>query len=283
MPRAVPPGACDCHVHVFGPHERYPVAPGSAYTPPETPFETYRSAVLQGLGLTRTVLVQPSVYGTDNRAMLDAMRQAGATVRGIAVIGAHDGCGGCGNYDLAALDAAGIRGVRVNRLFPGAEEPADLGELATRIEPFGWHLQLLINVAQDPGEVKRLGRLPVPTVIDHLGHMPAGLGPEHPGFQALLAVLRDGRAWVKLSAPYRLSAGGEAPYDDVRPLAEAVLEAAPERVIWGSDWPHPAIPGPAPHPSNLLDPLFDWTGDAELRRRVLVDNPARLYGFAYAA
>jgi predicted TIM-barrel fold metal-dependent hydrolase len=273
---ALPPGACDCHVHVFGRPSRYPFAAGRAYTPPEASFRSYQ-AVMRGLGLTRAVLVQPSVYGTDNRAMLDAMRHGGPAVRGVAVIGAPDDCG---EDDLAALDAAGVRGVRMNTLFPGAEGAGDLDELAARIAPFGWHLQVLIDVAESAGLVKRLGSLPVATVIDHLGHMPAAVGHDHPGFQDLLALLREGRSWVKLSAPYRLSARSGPPYDDVRPFAEAVLEAAPDRVVWGSDWPHPAIEGPRPDPATLLDPLFDWVDDPDLRRRVLVDNPARLYGFS---
>jgi len=270
---ALPPGACDCHVHVFGPPARYPFAADRAYTPPEASFQSYQ-AIMRGLGLTRAVLVQPSVYGTDNRAMLDAMGQGGDTVRGVAVIGTQ------GDDDLAALDAAGVRGVRINTLFPGAPEIDDLDALAARIAPFGWHLQVLIDVAESAGLVTRLGRLPVATVIDHLGHMPAALGRDHRGFQDLLALLREDRTWVKLSAPYRLSAHGGPPYDDVRPFAEAVLEAAPDRVVWGSDWPHPAIEGPRPDPAALLDPLFDWIDDTDLRRRVLVDNPARLYGFA---
>jgi predicted TIM-barrel fold metal-dependent hydrolase len=273
---ALPPGACDCHVHVFGPSARYPFAADRTYTPPEASFRSYQ-AVMRDLGLTRAVLVQPSVYGTDNRAMLDALSQDGPNLRGVAVIGAPDDCG---EDDLAALDAAGVRGVRINHLFPAAEGTDNLDALAARIAPFGWHLQVLIDVAETTGLAKRLGSLPVATVIDHLGHMPAALGSDHPGFQDLLALLREGRSWVKLSAPYRLSARSGPPYDDVRPFAEAVLEAAPDRVVWGSDWPHPAIEGPRPHPATLLDPLFDWVDDADLRRRVLVENPVRLYGFA---
>lgn len=279
MAGPLPPGACDCHVHVFGPSARYPFAPDRAYTPPEASFQIYQ-AVMGDLGLSRAVLVQPSVYGTDNRAMLDTLRRAGPNVRGVAVIEARDDCG---KDDLAALDAAGVRGVRVNTLFPGALDIDDLEELTARIAPFGWHLQMLIDAAKSPDFVKRLGRLPAPTVIDHLGHMPAGTRPDHPGFQALLGLLREGQTWVKLSAPYRLSARGGPPYDDVRPLVEAVLEAAPDRVVWGSDWPHPAIDGPKPHPASLLNPLFDWVDDADLAHRVLVDNPARLYGFDRAA
>jgi len=277
-PGTLPAGACDCHIHVFGPAVRYPFAAGRAYTPPEASFESYRTLVLERLGLGRIVLVQPSVYGTDNRAMLDAMANAGngggPAVRGVAAIGGEE------ESELAVLNAAGVRGVRVNRLFPGSEEIDDLDQLAARIAPYGWHLQLLIDVAEDPGAVERLARLPVPVVINHLGHMPATLGRDHPGFRALLGLLRDGRAWAKLSAPYRLSAQDEPPYDDVRPLAEAILAAAPDRVVWGSDWPHPALSKPPPRPENLLDPLFDWIGDEDLRHRILVDNPARLYGFA---
>jgi predicted TIM-barrel fold metal-dependent hydrolase len=273
---ALPPGACDCHVHVFGPSARYPFAADRAYTPPEASFRSYQ-AVMRDLGLTRAVLVQPSVYGTDNRAMLDALSQGGPNLRGVAVIGAPDDCG---EDELAALDAAGVRGVRMNTLFPGAEGTGDLDALVAGIAPFGWHLQVLIDVAETTGLVTRLGSLPVATVFDHLGHLPAALGRDHPGFRDLLALLREGRSWVKLSAPYRLSARNVPPYDDVRPFAEAALEAAPDRVVWGSDWPHPAIQGPRPRPATLLDPLFDWIDDANLRRRVLVDNPARLYGFA---
>ncbi|MDX1575653.1 MAG: amidohydrolase family protein [Kiloniellales bacterium] len=258
---------------MFGPTDRFPFATERAYTPPEAHFPTYRS-VMEGLGLSRAVLVQPSVYGTDNRALLDALAQGRAEMRGVAVIGDE------ADQDLAALHAAGVRGVRVNRLFPSAPAVADLGELAGRIAPFGWHLQLLIDVSQAPDQVRRLADLPVPTVIDHLGHLPAALGCDHPGFQALLGLLRDGRSWVKLSAPYRLSAQAGPPYDDLRPMAEALLDAAPERALWGSDWPHPAIGGPRPDPAKLLDPLFDWIDDPALRRRVLVDNPARLYGFS---
>ena len=244
---ALPPDACDCHVHVFGPPARYPFAAGRAYTPPEASFQSYQ-ATMRGLGLTRAVLVQPSVYGTDNRAMLEAMRQGGDTVRGVAVIGTQ------GDDDLAALDAAGVRGVRINTLFPGAPEIDDLDALAARIAPLGWHLQVLVDVAESAGLVTRLGRLPVATVIDHLGHMPAALGRDHRGFQDLLALLREGRTWVKLSAPYRLSAHGGPPYDDVRPFAEAVLEAAPDRVVWGSDWPHPAIRGAGARPGGPAGP-----------------------------
>ncbi len=267
-----PPGACDCHVHVFGPVARFPYAEARAYTPPEAPLQSYRS-VMEGLGLSRAVLVQPSVYGTDNRALLAAMKDGAGSFRGVAVIGEEN------DDALAALHEAGVRGVRVNRLFPGAPEASDLSELAARIAPLGWHLQLLIDVSREPDQVRRLAELPVPAVVDHLGHLPAALGPGHPGFQALLGLLRDGRAWVKLSAPYRLSARNGPPYDDLRPVAEALLEAAPERAVWGSDWPHPAIRGPRPDPATLLDPLFDWVEDPGLRRRVLADNPTRLYGF----
>jgi predicted TIM-barrel fold metal-dependent hydrolase len=275
MAGPLPPGACDCHVHVFGPAARYPFAANRTYTPPEASFRTYQ-AVMRDLGLTRAALVQPSVYGADNRVLLEALEQGGSSLRGVAVICSPDDCG---EDDLAALHAAGVRGVRMNTLFPGAPHIADLGGLAARVAPLGWHLQVLVDVAESPDFVKRLGDLPVPTVFDHLGHMPAARGRDHPGFQGLLALLREGRTWVKLSAPYRISARGGPPYDDVRPFAEAVLDAAPDRVIWGSDWPHPAIEGPRPDPATLLDPLFDWTGGADLLRRVLVDNPARLYGF----
>ncbi len=267
-----PAGACDCHVHVFGPLARFPYAEGRAYTPPEAPFEDYR-AVMEGLGLQRAVLVQPSVYGTNNRAMLDALGRGGAAFRGVAVIGPEHR-----DRDLEALHGLGVRGARVNTLFPGASEGIGIEEVARRIAPFGWHLQLLADVSEFPNLARRLGRLPVECVIDHLGHLPAARGADDPGFRDLLALLGEGRCWVKLSAPYRLGAGGP-PYADVRPLAEAALRAAPDRLVWGSDWPHPAIPGPTPGAADLLALLADWVPDESLRRKLLVDNPAKLYGF----
>ncbi len=271
-----PPAAVDTHFHVFADPARYPFASDRSYTPPEAPLEAYLR-MQDALGLARGVLVQPSVYGTDNRLLLDILRAHGDRFRGIAVIGPKTGDGA-----LEALDTAGVRGVRMNLLFRGGLEIADAERVARRIAALGWHLQVLIDVSRSPETVRRLGGLGLPLVFDHLGHMPAGKGVDDAGFQAMLALLREGRAWVKLSGAYRLSAEPRPPYRDVAPLARAILETAPERALWGSDWPHPSVAKPMPNDGALLDLLADWAPDPALRRRILCDNPAALYGFAEA-
>ncbi len=270
---AVPPGAWDTHAHVFGPLDRYPYAPGRGYTPPEARLADYR-AMLAVLGIERAVLVQPSVYGTDNAAMLAALEEAGPAFRGIAVVDDS-----AGDAELAELHRRGVRGVRVNLLFPGGIDFAAVERLARRIAELGWHLQVLVDFSAFPDPAARLGGLGIDVVVDHMGHVPARLGVGHPGFRALLGLVREGRCWVKLSGAYRTTAERRPPYGDVRPFAEALLGAAPERMLWGSDWPHPAVALPLPNDGELLDLLADWTaGDAALLRQILVSNPESLYG-----
>ncbi len=269
---AVPTGACDCHFHIFGPEARYPYVAERTYTPPDAPVEAYRR-VMAALGLERCVIVQPSVYGTDNACTLDAMARLGPGCRGVAVIDE--------TVDEAALDdmhRAGIRGVRFNILYTGGVEVGRVRAVAERIAPLGWHIQFLLDGRGLAELADDLGALPVPIVIDHLGHAPAEVGIGHPGNRALLALLGEGRCWVKLSAAYRVSRRAPG-YEDAAPLARALIEAAPERVVWGSDWPHPGVVGAMPNDGNLLDLLGQWTNDAALRHRILVDNPAALYGF----
>lgn len=270
---AMPPLACDTHAHVFGPAERYPYRPNRSYTPPDATFAQYR-ALLSTLGVERGVLVQPSVYGTDNRLLADTLRGAGPNFRGIAVLDAT-----ASDAELEALNALGVRGLRCNLLFRGGVAFADVEALARRIAPLGWHLQFLLDVSRFEDLERRLSSLPVDSVIDHMGHLPAGEGPTHPGFQALLSLLRQGRTWVKLSGSYRLTGQAVTPYGDVAPLARALIEAAPDRCVWATDWPHPQIPVAMPNDGDLLDQLADWIPDVETRRLILVDNPARLYGF----
>lgn len=269
---AAPPGACDSHIHVFAP-ARYPYAAERGYTPDPAPIAAYRE-VMARLGLARAVIVQPSVYGCDNRATLAAVREGGDGFRAVAVLGDEHG-----ERELEEFHQAGVRGVRVNDLFAGDGPPPDLESLAARIVPFGWHLQILTNLCAPKADMGRLAALPVEVVIDHMGHAPAAQALAAPAFANLLALMRDGRAWVKLSGAYRIAPYGGPDFAEVRPLAEALVEAAPERLVWGSDWPHPALEGPLPETAALLDLLLDWIPDAPLRRRVLVDNPARLYGF----
>jgi predicted TIM-barrel fold metal-dependent hydrolase len=270
-----PPGSWDCHLHIIGPPERYPYVPTRSYTPVEASAEDYRR-VAAALGLTHAVIVQPSFYGTDNRCTGDAVLASNGQWRGVAVI--HPDTS---DAELADLDTAGFRGVRINLLFKGGLAMDALEKIAGRIQPLGWHVQLLVDGRDLPELAPRLRRLPAPFVVDHMGHMPASLGVQHPGFQALLELAREG-GWVKLSGAYRISAL-PYPYEDVVPIARALVQAAPERMVWGSDWPHPAISVPMPRDGDLLDLLPVWIPDAETRRRVLVENPRVLYGAAAAS
>jgi predicted TIM-barrel fold metal-dependent hydrolase len=241
-----------------------------SYTPPDAPLETY-SRLLRTLGYERAVLVQPSVYGTDNRAMMDAIAAAGPGFRGVAVLD-----DAVGDAELARLHAGGVRGVRFNMLFKGGPSWAALDRLAARIAPLGWHVQFLIDVAATPDLDTLLARLPVPAVIDHVGHMPKDRGIADPGFRSLLRSVGSGRTWVKLTGAYRIA---DPPYAAVAPLARALIAANPERMLFGTDWPHPGHAGQMPNDGTLADLLADWAPGAETRRRILVDNPAALYGF----
>ncbi|CAD5106921.1 amidohydrolase family protein [Zestomonas carbonaria] len=269
----VPALACDTHAHVFGPQHRYAYTANRTYTPPDAPLADYL-ALHRRLGIERGVLVQPSVYGTDNQAMLDALAQLGEHYRGVAVIDPD-----IDDRELQRLHQAGIRGVRVNLLFKGGISFADVERIAARIQPLGWHVQALLDVSEFDDLQRRLGSLPVDVVIDHMGHMDTAKGLGHPGFQALLQLLASGRCWVKLSAAYRFTRETATPYRDVLPVAQALVRTAPERMLWGSDWPHPFVHIPMPNDGALLDMLADWVPDAGLREQILVHNPARLYGF----
>ena len=268
-----PPGGVDCHMHIFGPYGRYPLSPGRSYTPPEASIAQYR-AMLDTLGLHRTIIVQPSIYGTDNAVTLDAVAAIGPT-RARAVVVVDDSFGPDALADMAARGACGVR---FNAVSGNGTPLAQLEALAARIAPLGWHLQLYTHAAQLPELEPILAHLPVPVVLDHMGGCKAADGLESPAFQALLRLLRTG-AWVKLSG-YRSSAGH--PYADVAPLARALIAAAPERCLWGTDWPHPSLASPedVPDDGHLLTLLGQWAPDAAHRRAILVDNPACLYGFA---
>lgn len=273
---AFPPLACDCHAHVLGPSSLHAYSPDRVYTPPDCLLPDYR-AMLARLGVTRAVLVQPSVYGTDNTVMLRALREGGPSFRGVAVVDAM-----IGDAALESLHAQGVRGVRVNvvdvRKGRGGLEIGSLRELGRRIAPLGWHLELLIRVDEFAGIDRELADFPVDIVVGHLGYVCADRGVGDPGFRSLLGLLATGRAWAKLTGPYRISSRA-MPHADVDPFARALLEAAPGQVVWGSDWPHVMVKGPMPNDGDLADLLPGWIPESELRRRVLVENPARLYGF----
>jgi len=274
---ALPALACDCHAHILGPRSRYPYLARRVYTPPDCLLDDFRR-MLGALGLERAVLVQPSVYGVYNTVLIEALARAPRRFRGVAVVPPD-----VAEAELERLHELGVRGVRVNVVdvrdrTPGTLPLADLRALAARIRPLGWHMELLLHADEFPELDRALADFPVDVVFGHFGYMRADKGSDAPGFQALLRLLRAGRAWVKLTGPYRIS-GAALPYADVAPFAHALARAAPERLLWGSDWPHVMLKGAMPNDADLVDLLTAWLPDEALRRRVLVENPAKLYGF----
>jgi predicted TIM-barrel fold metal-dependent hydrolase len=266
----VPDGAWDAHIHAIGVVERFPLATDRSYTPAIVPIERY-VALMDRLGISHAVLVQPSIYGTDNRALLDALARHPSRFRGVAVV-ARDAT----DRELAALHAAGVRGIRANLLNRGGISLDDARALAPRFADLGWHLQLQIDVSTfDHFDV--VAALPVDVVVDHFGCMPADKGQDDPGFRRLLALVASGRCWVKLSAAYRLTTWQTKGYAAISPLARALIAANPTRLLWGSDWPHTDVRDDMPDDGELLDLLAAWAPDAKVRDDILVRNPASLY------
>ena len=268
----LPPGATDCHAHVFGPQARFPYIPDAAYIPPDQTVDDY-VRMLKAIGCSRAVLVQPSVYGTNHAAMLDAMRSGKFNFRGVAVVSPA-----VSERDLEDLHTAGVRGIRINAASKNAGLPLDAApRLADRIKSLGWHLQFYVNVPALTEIEQMLTRLPVKVVIDHFGLIRCSDGLNSRGFQKLLRLLGQDHVWAKLSGPYHLSRQSPlAP--DVAPFAQKMSETAPDRLLWGTDWPHPTAAW-IPNDGDLADMLLDWLPDEAIRTRVLVTNPARLYGF----
>ena len=264
-----PPLACDCHIHVFGPFGRYPLDAARRYTPPPATLADYR-AVATALGTERVVLVQPSVYGTDNSCQRDALRELGDRARGVAVIDETTT-----DAQILALDAAGFVGTRLN--LTRAADLDSLEALARRVAGRGWHVQLHLPGEALPEIADRLLQLPTEFVIDHFGRIDPRSGLEQPEFQALARLVDSGRCWVKLSAPYRIDLEGP-PWRKVAPFARELVRRNPERMVWGTDWPHPDV-AVVPQDAALLEALEDWVPEDAVRRRILVDNPARLYRF----
>ena len=278
---ALPPGTVDTHFHIFGPLARYPYVSGRSFTPPEAPVERF-AALMDTLGVERCVIVQPSVYGTDNTCQQKPGRRqegrrrrggGGLRCRGVAVIDET-----FGEREIEALHDAGFRGVRFNLLFGGGVTLDILERVADTIKALGWHVQLLIDGRSLPELAPRLRELPVPMIVDHMGHMPVAEGIDHPGFEALRRLMRDGACWVKLSGAYRLT-DAQAPYPDVAPLARSLIAANPDRVVWGTDWPHPAYGGAMPDDAALVDSAAEWTADEAIRRKLFAENAAAFYGF----
>jgi predicted TIM-barrel fold metal-dependent hydrolase len=284
----VPHGACDCHVHVFGTAAEFPFVEARGYTPP--PASADELLKLQtALGLSRVVIVQPSIYGTDNSCTLDGMRRLGSErTRGVAVIDDKTTAA-----QLKEMHDAGIRGVRVNLETGGVSDPAissrNLDAAIKRVASLGWHVQVYTRLSVVEAVHDDVMKSDVPVVFDHFGGAQAAGGVDQPGFAALLDLVRAGKAYVKVSGHYRSSAKAPA-FDDVAPLARALIAANPDRIVWGTDWPHPHHADPGEELTGLT-PSFDiddglalaqlprWAPTAATRRKILVDNPARLYDF----
>jgi predicted TIM-barrel fold metal-dependent hydrolase len=268
--------ACDCHAHVCGPESRYPYSPSRLYTPHDASPADFRR-MLDSLGIERGVLVQPSIYATDNRCMLDALAQDPQRLRGVAVVPFD-----VSSQELEKLHAAGVRGVRQNIVDlkdgKGVLPLDELKKLAAKVKPFGWHVEFLMHVDEFPDLDRQLADFPVDVVFGHLGYVNTRKRPAERGFQALLRLMKDGKAWVKLTAPYRLTLS-EMPYPDTDVFAQALVEDAAERLVWGTDWPHVFIKTAMPEDRRLLALFERWVPDESRRRRILVDNPARLYNF----
>ena len=269
---AFPPGATDCHAHIFGPQDRYPLLPRTHFVPPVCSLSDY-VRMLRTVGCERAVLVQPSVYGTNNVAIEEALQSGEFPLRGVAVVSAD-----VTDRELERLHAIGFRGIRINTASatPGLKLE-DAPRIAERIKALGWHLQFFVNLRENPGMTDVLAKLPVNIVIDHFGRIAASDGLDAPPFRALLELLRRDHCHAKIMGPYFAS---DAPgFADLAPFAQAMVEAAPDRIVWGTDWPHPSAKEKLPNDGDLADLLADWVPDEAMRKRVLVDNPQRLYSF----
>lgn len=277
--RALPPLACDSHMHIFD--ARFSPSPHWPRTPPQAPVAAYRR-LQQRLGTSRAVVVTPSTYGTDNACTLDALDALGDSARGVAVVDAAvDGA------ELSRLAAHRVRGLRVNFVSPqswGTTTAQMLSTLAHKVachaDCGGWHIQVFAHPEQIVALEPVLQALPVPLVIDHLGRIDPAEGPSATAFGALRRLMDSGNTWVKLSGAYMRSAVQRPGYGDTLPLGRALVQAAPERLVWGSDWPHTTEAPGSVNDADLLDLLYAWAGSDALAHRILVDNPARLYGFS---
>jgi 2-pyrone-4,6-dicarboxylate lactonase len=273
----LPPNACDSHLHIFGPATRYPYSPDRIYTPPHCPLADYRS-LQRSLGLSRCVLVQPSVYGSDNSALLQALQSLGNGGRGVVVVTGKEP-----TSELRDMDAVGVKGIRVNLVdvkSPSGNLPIEaLLRLQERVAPLGWHLELLVHVDKYPNLDEELSALEVPIVFGHMGYLSRGVNPEHPGMTAMLALLQSGRAWAKITGPYRMGREG-LPYDTAAEIVRRLANQCMEQLVWGSDWPHVMVNGPMPHDADLLNAVVDWIPEQDQQQALLSTNPLKLYQWA---
>jgi 2-pyrone-4,6-dicarboxylate lactonase len=277
---ALPEGTVDAHCHVFGPQERFPFAPERKYTPCDAGREQL-FALRDRLGVSRNVIVQATCHGADNSAMLDAVRASGGRARGVATVRAD-----VTDAELRRLDAAGVRGVRFNflrRLVDGTSRD-DLAAVAAKVAPLGWHVVLYFEAADLPDLADFFGSLPTPLVVDHMGRPDVTRAADGPEFAGFLRFVERNDVWVKVSCPERLSVTGppalngeQHAYTDVVPFARRVVESSGDRVLWGTDWPHPNLTGHMPDDGLLVDHLAQVAVTDEQRHRLLVENPMRLY------
>ncbi|MEY5099313.1 MAG: hypothetical protein RJA36_2032 [Pseudomonadota bacterium] len=273
----LPSGACDCHLHVYD--SRVAAVAGARLQPPSASIEDYRR-IQARMGTMRSVLVTPSTYGADNSLMLAALAQLGTQGRGVAVITGDES-----DAHLRQLHELGVRGVRINLSLGTIHDVGSIEQIAHRIAPLGWHLQLLMPVEQLLAMGPVLRQLPTDLVFDHFGRITPGQCAVHPAHDLLLELLASGHAWVKLSGGYLVSACSTVEDPGLEQLARSFMDAAPERVVWGSDWPHATASAglqPMPDDARQIDLLAQWAGDAQRLRQILVLNPERLYGFAPA-
>ncbi|MGD0845098.1 MAG: amidohydrolase family protein [Geobacteraceae bacterium] len=273
-PRLIaPPKACETHSHIFGPADKYPRFPGRKPNWGAS-LEAYET-MLNRLGMERCVIVQPSLYSTDNRCTLDAIRHLGLSrARGVVVTKKD-----VSPKELQQLHDDGMRGLRFYLIVEDFKMN-DAPQMARHIAPFGWHLQVQDRGNWLPEAIPILEKLPVDVVIDHIGRTPPENGVNNPGFKALLRLMETGRCWVKISAPYLASTEGPPHYADVGDKVRALVSIRPDRLVWAANWPHPNhTPGNKPEEADCLDVLLDWVPDAAIRNAILADNPAALYGF----
>ena len=269
-----PANACDCHMHIYD--ARYPVAPTATLKPADALVADYK-LLQKRIGTTRNVVVTPSTYGTDNRITLDAIGQLGAAARGVAVVDTS-----VADSELKRMNDLGIRGIRFNLVQAGATTVEMLEPLSKRVNDLGWHTQIHMKGEQIAAIEDLLLRLPTPIVFDHLGRLAQPNALDHPGFKTISKLIDKGNTWVKLSGAYADSKVGPPSYSDTVPVARAYVKAAPERMVWASDWPHPTEKE-KPDDAVLFDLLAEWVPDAPTRTAILVQNPQKLYGFPATA
>lgn len=268
---APPPGAVDCHMHIYD--DRFPSAPGTTLRPPNASIEQYRK-VQARLGMQRNVVVTPSTYGTDNRCTLDALKRLGPNARGVAVVDTS-----VTQAQLAEMHAAGVRAIRFNLSYPGATTVDMLAPLASRIGALGWHIELVVQGAKLPALESHLLALPCPLVIDHIAHVPQPGGMQSDAMRTAQRLVDKGNTWITLSGPYVDSKAGAPAYADVEPVAKAFIDMAPERMLWGTDWPHPTEKAHKPDDATLVDTFATWIDRADWQQMIFVTNPVKLYGF----